>query len=69
MPRGLFYGPAMRKIFAAAVIAAFVSSCATEEKERKPVPPPSSSSRLPHNMPLPGQGGGAFGALPQQPRR
>jgi hypothetical protein len=59
----------MRKILAAFLLAAFIPSCATEEEERKPVPPPSSSSQIPWNKPQPGQGGGAFGALPQQPRR
>ncbi len=46
-------------------------SCTTgdEEEERKPVGPPSQSSQIPWNRPVPGQGGGAFGALPQQPRR
>jgi len=60
----------MRKFLAAALLAAFIPSCATEDDEdRKPVGPPSSSSQLPWNKPVPGQGGGAFGALPQQPRR
>lgn len=61
----------MRMILAAAVLAIFIPSCATteDEEDRKPVGPPSSSSQLPWNKPVPGQGGGAFGALPQQPRR
>jgi hypothetical protein len=59
----------MRMILAAVVLAAFLPSCATQEEERKPVPPPNTSSQIPWNKPQAGQGGGAFGALPQQPRR
>ncbi|WP_193212531.1 hypothetical protein [Luteolibacter marinus] len=63
----------MRLIFTALSFTAILSvcSCTTgdEENERKPVPPQSSSSQIPWNKPVPGQGGGAFGALPQQPRR
>jgi len=58
----------MRLILAAAAIAVLSPSCA-DEKERKPVPPKSESSNIPWNQPRSGQGGGAFGALPQQPRR
>lgn len=68
MPRRFFYAPAMRTIIAA-VLVAFLPSCAMEEKERKPVPPPNTSSQIPWNKPQVGQGGGAFSALPQQPRR
>jgi hypothetical protein len=61
----------MRFALAALVLSAILpmASCTTEEKERKPVPPQSSSSQIPWNKPVSGQGGGAFGALPQQPRR
>jgi hypothetical protein len=59
----------MRTIFAAVVLAACLSSCVTREEERKPVPPPNTSSQIPWNKPQAGQGGGAFGALQQQPRR
>jgi len=62
----------MRFIPAAIVLSAILplASCTDgEEKERKPVGPQSSSSQIPWNKPMPGQGGGAFGALPQQPRR
>ncbi len=62
--------PPMRTILAAVVLAAFLPSCATKEEEvRKPAGPASASRQLPWNTPVPGQGGGAFGALPQQPRR
>ncbi|MCW1886109.1 hypothetical protein OKA04_15325 [Luteolibacter flavescens] len=59
----------MRLTLAAIVLAVLSPSCAEKETTRKPVPPPSSSSQLPWNKPVAGQGGGAFGALPQQPRR
>lgn len=61
----------MRFALAAIVLSAVLplSSCTTEEKERKPVGPQSNSSQIPWNKPISGQGGGAFGALPQQPRR
>ncbi|HEY1122997.1 MAG TPA: hypothetical protein VGE67_15400 [Haloferula sp.] len=59
----------MRLILAAVAVAVLSPSCAEKETERKPVPPPSSSSSIPWNKPVAGQGGGAFGALPQQPRR
>jgi hypothetical protein len=62
--------PGMRMFLAALALAAFLPSCATDEEEEvKPVGPPSTSSQIPWNKPVPGQGGGAFGALPQQPRR
>jgi hypothetical protein len=59
----------MRLILAAVAVAVLSPSCADKETERKPVPPPSTSSQIPWNKPQAGQGGGAFGALPQQPRR
>jgi len=59
----------MRLILAAVAVAVLSPSCAEKEPERKPVPPPSSSSNIPWNKPVAGQGGGAFGALPNQPRR
>lgn len=61
----------MRFALAAFVLSAIVplASCTTGEEERKPVPPQSSSSQLPWNKPVAGQGGGAFGALPNKPRR
>ncbi len=61
----------MRFALAAFVLSGILplASCTTEEKERKPVPPQSTSSQLPWNKPVAGQGGGAFGALPNKPRR
>jgi len=49
-----------------------LSSCKStddEEVTRKAVPPPNNSSQLPWNTPRPGQGGGALGAMPNNPRR
>jgi hypothetical protein len=47
-----------------------LSSCGgNKEPERKPVPPTSENSQIPWNQPIPGQGGGALGMLPQQGRR
>ncbi|MEK7953158.1 hypothetical protein [Luteolibacter soli] len=61
----------MRLILAAVAVALLSPSCVDKEEEtgHKPVPPPSTSSKIPWNKPQAGQGGGAFGALPQQPRR
>lgn len=61
----------MHKLLAVAFFAALLPSCVTkdEEETRKPVGPQSTSRQIPWNQPVPGQGGGAFGALPQQPRR
>lgn len=63
------------QLFAAALMLPVVlplSSCKStddEEVTRKPVPPKTESSQMPWNMPRPGQGGGQFGALPNNPRR
>ena len=63
----------MRFALAAIALSAVLplSSCVTKDDEvkRKAVPPPNTSSQIPWNKPVAGQGGGAFGALPQQPRR
>lgn len=42
---------------------------AANEAPEAEVPAGGSSARLPWNKPVPGQGGGAFGALPSGPRR
>lgn len=44
------------------------SSCA-EETDPKPVPPTTETSKIPWNRPVPGQGGGQFGMLPQNQYR
>jgi hypothetical protein len=43
-------------------------SCAAEP-EKKPVPPGSETSRIPWNSPVPGQGQGQFGMMPQNQYR
>lgn len=45
-----------------------LTSCASEP-ERKPVPPTTETSRIPWNQPLPGQGQGQFGMMPQNQYR
>jgi hypothetical protein len=40
------------------------SSCA-DTSEPKPAGPASETSQIPWNTPIPGQGQGAFGAMPQ----
>ena len=65
------FGP-MRNITAAILSLGFLlplASCNLPEKEKKPVPPPTQSSQIPWNQPIPGQGGGAMGAMPKTPRR
>ncbi len=47
------------------VLVGLLSSCAPE----KPQGPQSDKTDMPWNPPVPGQGAGAFGGMPQQPRR
>lgn len=51
-----------------AAAVAGLSSCA-EEPEKKPVGPTSSTSNIPWNSPVPGQGQGQFGMMPQNQYR
>jgi hypothetical protein len=46
----------------------FVPACATKDPDLEPESklPETESTRLPWNRPVPGQGGGAFGAMPNQ---
>ncbi len=46
-----------------------LNSCATGEEETKPVGPVSETSKIPWNSPLPGQGQGQFGMMPQNQYR
>lgn len=46
-------------------LAGLLTSC----PEPTPVGPTTEKTTLPWNPPVPGQGGGAIGNLPQQPRR
>ena len=57
----------MKRILLLAIAAFSFSSCADEET--KAVGPVSNSSRIPWNTPVPGQGGGQFGMLPQNQYR
>jgi hypothetical protein len=64
--------PMKRKIFlllATVLIAGFgLNSCA-DEPEKKPVGPVSETSKIPWNTPVPGQGQGQFGMMPQNQYR
>lgn len=45
----------------------FAVGCATDpDLDPEPNMPESASTPLPWNRPVPGQGGGAFGAMPNQ---
>jgi hypothetical protein len=46
-------------------------SCASEDPDLDPQPtgPQSNARQLPWNTPIPGQGGGPMGNLPNQQRR
>jgi len=46
----------------------FLASCA-DEAEKKPVGPTTETSRIPWNRPVPGQGQGQFGMMPQNQYR
>ena len=45
-----------------------LASCAVEQ-EPKPVGPTTETSRIPWNRPVPGQGQGQFGMMPQNQYR
>ena len=45
-----------------------LTSCATDE-EKKPVGPTTDTSLIPWNSPIPGQGQGQFGMMPQNQYR
>ncbi len=53
---------------AALVISLGFTAC-VKEAEKKPVPPTSDTSQIPWNSPVPGQGQGQFGMLPQNQYR
>ena len=57
---------ALRLMLCAGSVLALNSCPATGDK---PVGPVSEKDPKPWNPPVAGQGAGAFGALPQQPRR
>lgn len=55
-------------LFVAAAAALFLGACAGEP-EKKPVGPTTETSRMPWNTPVPGQGQGQFGMMPQNQYR
>ena len=57
----------MKRILLLSIAAFAFSSCADEDT--KPVGPVSDSTKIPWNAPVPGQGGGQFGMLPQNQHR
>ncbi|MFC7336392.1 hypothetical protein ACFQY0_04315 [Haloferula chungangensis] len=63
----------MRTLILVATAIGFLPfcSCSTEDPDLNPQPvaPPSSSNQKAWNQPLPGQGAGALGMMPNQPRR
>jgi hypothetical protein len=60
----------MRLILPAVTLAMLfgLNSCA-DEPEKKPVGPVSETSKIPWNSPIPGQGQGQFGMMPQNQYR
>ncbi len=73
MPRSFFYDLAMTRsalLPLASLFAAFsLNSCALEDPEVKPTGPVSESRQIPWNSPVPGQGQGQMGMLPQNQHR
>ena len=53
----------------ALVVASVLSLTSCPSTAEKPVGPVSEKDPKPWNPPVSGQGAGAFGAMPQQPRR
>lgn len=73
MPRSFFYAQSMKRknflLLAAVLVSGFgLNSCA-DEPEKKPVGPVSETSKIPWNTPVPGQGQGQFGMMPQNQYR
>ena len=62
----------MKSLFSWLVLSALalpLCSCLKEDERRKPVGPVSENSSIPWNQPVPGQGQGQFGMLPQNQYR
>jgi PBP1b-binding outer membrane lipoprotein LpoB len=55
-------------LLAVTATAFLLGSCANEP-EKKPVGPTTETSRMPWNTPVPGQGQGQFGMMPQNQYR
>lgn len=73
MLRSFFYAAPMKRknilLPAAILVMGFgLNSCA-DEPEKKPVGPVSETSKIPWNTPVPGQGQGQFGMMPQNQYR
>ena len=72
MPRSLIYVRPMKLhvslLFAALVLGFGLSSC-VKEPVKKPVGPVTETSKIPWNTPVPGQGQGQFGMMPQNQYR
>ena len=47
----------------------FATLACTQDPEKKPIGPTTDTSKIPWNSPVPGQGQGQFGALPQNQYR
>jgi hypothetical protein len=72
MPRSLFYVRPMKpqvSLLLAALVAGFGFTSCADKPEEKPVGPVSETSRIPWNTPVPGQGQGQFGMMPQNQYR
>ena len=52
-----------------ALAAGFAFSSCADEPKKKPVGPVSDTSKIPWNTPVPGQGQGQFGMMPQNQYR
>jgi hypothetical protein len=73
MPRSFFYCREMKRFTllcsAALLLAPSLSSCALKDPERTPTGPVSQSRQIPWNSPVPGQGQGQLGMMPQNQYR
>lgn len=73
MPRSFFYAPAMKRqtypLLASVIFTTFTFASCAKEAEKKPVGPASETSKIPWNTPVPGQGQGQFGMMPQNQYR
>jgi hypothetical protein len=56
-------------LLAASLLTVFNLSSCVDAPEKKPVGPVSETSRIPWNSPVPGQGQGQFGMMPQNQYR
>ena len=61
--------PAIIMLATAAFLPVSVLGSCAKEAEKKPVGPTTNTSRIPWNQPVPGQGQGQFGMMPQNQYR